>query len=1255
MADDDIQIGLDASDALRGLGQLAKGFEETARAAGITGKQLNQATNQMEKGIATVAGAMAKQSAARRTELKTISEQITAEQKLAAIQRAEKNTGIRTNSAGQAIDASSGKFADNESKRFYENQIGLAERLSQRQDDLNRQRERSTRQMQLETAFASKFYGTADQGASSLRKVANVMAQIPPATWAAKITEAQQRIMGMSNSTRYALYDVSTSFGVAGAAMVGFGVMAINASVAHERAFANVERTTQTSVAGYEALRRQIEVMSMELPVTFEELTNIASAAGQLGISASGVASFTSTVARLSATTNLSSDAAGVALARFRAFFAEVGQDKGLNVTERTFSNLASSILKVGVNSIATETGIVNVATQIASMGQYAGYTANQTIGLAGALSSIGVAPELSRGTITRTFSNIGTAVSKGGEQLERFAALSGRSSEEFRAAWGTDQFAGVFTDMISGLYDVTQGGEDANLMLMELGFNSVRDRPLLLRLAGAANEAGEAGGLLAQTMADAYSGWVQNSELAIQYSKIAGTTSARIQVLGQAFEQLFASMGEQSGNFIGDMAGQLTLLVRGFEEFSNSDAGQIFGTIAVQGALAVGAIMLVIAAAARGAASLQGIGQAWQSITARTGEATTAVGRFGTAMKIANLSLGLIGLVATVAAVVGGFIAMNDAAAKAKRGVQDVNGLVAAMAEDAKNGGDGIYFMATGAGNFSEEAVNAKKQAEDMGAALGSAGSDASAAAGNVDTLSDSTRNAVYVFGEAAREFYKSQLAQSEAFQSLFDPTRKFGTGMETFFGGGMTLEDLGFDPRKLDWDKFLDDSVSGGIDKEKFKKQIASQIGLLNLNELDPFNEQGAEAAAVENYVNSIVESYGNLAPEIQAAIAASSALGSTSQRSYEEMTEGAFNASEALSQLSDEQQKVADATAQGFAKFADTSTLISLTQKMVAEGEGAAEAYQSAWTDAYGGSTFSLEQYLQNFRGAADEQQAFITNLQSLGERGISQDILADLAAMGPEANRLVQALVDGTDAQLTEFENLWSQTGYDSMVMFAVQTELAAGLVRDVMATGGREALEAFNAELSKGVGVEAALASIQGKFNANPLNPKTNQPTVNNLTWSQRKIWEAQNQLNLGVNLSIPNFSVQDGSAVKIGTKTLTPYYGGGYTGNGGKYDPAGVVHRGEFVMNAAATRAIGVSNLYSMMNAAAGGRAAPRGRGYAQGGMTVSTGMSTVIAYLSPEDRDLLRSIQPIVRIGDREIAGAQDRANFRTTRGGVG
>jgi muramidase (phage lysozyme) len=52
---------------------------------------------------------------------------------------------------------------------------------------------------------------------------------------------------------------------------------------------------------------------------------------------------------------------------------------------------------------------------------------------------------------------------------------------------------------------------------------------------------------------------------------------------------------------------------------------------------------------------------------------------------------------------------------------------------------------------------------------------------------------------------------------------------------------------------------------------------------------------------------------------------------------------------------------------------------------------------------------------------------------------------------------------------------------------------------------------------------------------------------------------------------------------------------GGYTGDGGKYQPAGVVHRGEYVMSKQATRRIGVGNLEAMHKGAL--------RGYAEGGL----------------------------------------------------
>lgn len=55
---------------------------------------------------------------------------------------------------------------------------------------------------------------------------------------------------------------------------------------------------------------------------------------------------------------------------------------------------------------------------------------------------------------------------------------------------------------------------------------------------------------------------------------------------------------------------------------------------------------------------------------------------------------------------------------------------------------------------------------------------------------------------------------------------------------------------------------------------------------------------------------------------------------------------------------------------------------------------------------------------------------------------------------------------------------------------------------------------------------------------------------------------------------------------------LLGFADGGYTGDGGKYQPAGIVHRGEYVMSKAATSRIGVGNLDAMHRGALKGFAA---------------------------------------------------------------
>ncbi|MGP0152177.1 phage tail tape measure protein [Pantoea ananatis] len=95
-----------------------------------------------------------------------------------------------------------------------------------------------------------------------------------------------------------------------------------------------------------------------------------------------------------------------------------------------------------------------------------------------------------------------------------------------------------------------------------------------------------------------------------------------------------------------------------------------------------------------------------------------------------------------------------------------------------------------------------------------------------------------------------------------------------------------------------------------------------------------------------------------------------------------------------------------------------------------------------------------------------------------------------------------------------------------------------------------------------------------------------------------------------------------GSTGAMGMSTsYQGYDSGGFTGVGGKNDPAGIVHKGEFVFTKEATERIGVSNLYDMM------------RGYADGGLVTA-----------PNERPAASGVArsggstPVINIGDTVV-----------------
>jgi hypothetical protein len=140
------------------------------------------------------------------------------------------------------------------------------------------------------------------------------------------------------------------------------------------------------------------------------------------------------------------------------------------------------------------------------------------------------------------------------------------------------------------------------------------------------------------------------------------------------------------------------------------------------------------------------------------------------------------------------------------------------------------------------------------------------------------------------------------------------------------------------------------------------------------------------------------------------------------------------------------------------------------------------------------------------------------------------------------------------------------------------------------------MEAFTAQIAQGASAMAALQAA-GQSALNAIAKKLADMAAQNL-WSAAFGGSSGGGGLLGLlglgGIGATGAVNANGSiagaigATSVGGAPLV-FASGGYTGDGGMFEPAGVVHRGEFVMNARATSRIGVANLERLQGYSGGG------------------------------------------------------------------
>ena len=189
-----------------------------------------------------------------------------------------------------------------------------------------------------------------------------------------KVTQNTRAMHDSLFVARFALNDIAVTAGIAGGALLAMNTAVIGAAATYESAMASIKRTSGAGATELEGIRQQFIDLAQTIPAGFDNLAQIGELAGQLNIPSQNIGAFTQTVAQFVSSTDVATQSAAEAFGRLDALLPDV---------QGNYDALGSSILHVGVNSVATESAIISTTTQIAAAGAQAGFAASEVIGLA--------------------------------------------------------------------------------------------------------------------------------------------------------------------------------------------------------------------------------------------------------------------------------------------------------------------------------------------------------------------------------------------------------------------------------------------------------------------------------------------------------------------------------------------------------------------------------------------------------------------------------------------------------------------------------------------------------------------------------------------------------------------------------------------------------------------------------------------------------------------------------------------------------
>lgn len=332
------------------------------------------------------------------------------------------------------------------------------------------------------------------------------------------------RLTGVSSATGAAL-------GAAVAATTAGVAVSLKAFSDFDTAITGVSKTVDATEEQFAALTEEIIGMSKSLPFAATEIAGVAQTAGQLGIEVTNIQKFTKVMLDLGVATDLTANQAAFSIAKL------------LNVMKTPVDEvdrLASVLVDLGNNTAATEAEILSFARRWAGVAETLGITEAKLLGLSSSLVELGVPSELGGTAVARTFLEMKKAIDDAGEELGKFASISGLTASQFDQLFRSDPVE-AFIAFAEGIGRIEAEGGDLVGTLEDVNLQNLRTAETLLKASSGLEQ-------MESNVERATRAWGENTAATIEAEKFYNTFASRIRVYYNNVVDVFRRIGENVG-----------------------------------------------------------------------------------------------------------------------------------------------------------------------------------------------------------------------------------------------------------------------------------------------------------------------------------------------------------------------------------------------------------------------------------------------------------------------------------------------------------------------------------------------------------------------------------------------------------------------------------------------------------------------------------------------------------------------------------